>query len=162
MEAAEQDRAYAQRFLAFARGEVTWAEVEGITAEQARNIAEAGCDLAAAGRLEEARVLFEGLTAINPRDAGAHAALGTVYQKLDRLQDALDAYDAALSVDAAHPVALAHRGELRLRRGDAGGLEDVARALQADPLGETAAGKRAASLVRALALSLTSKEAGSA
>ena len=45
------------KLKAFARGELTWAEVEGMTFEEAKAIAQVGCELAAAGRYEEARVL---------------------------------------------------------------------------------------------------------
>ena len=139
-----------EKLLAFARGEATWAEVEGITAADAARIARSGVELAAAGRLREAAQVFEALVEMNPRDAGAHAALGTVYQKLERPDDALQAYGAALSLDAAHPVALGNRGELLLRMGRREGFTDVAAAVQADPEGKTAAGRRAARLARAI------------
>src|SRR5690242_713106 len=79
------------KLRSFAKGKITWAELEGMTWEQAKGIAQVGCDLAAAGRLEEARIIFEGLVEGNPFDTAARAALGTVYQKLGRLADALDA-----------------------------------------------------------------------
>ena len=141
-----------EKLRSFARGEITWAEVEGMTWQEARAIAQVGCDLAAAGRLEEARIIFEGLVAGNPKDSGAQAALGTVYQKLGRISDALGAYDAAVEVDPRNPVALANRGELRLRAGDRQGFADLALAVEADIHGETAAGRRAKALVRAITL----------
>lgn len=139
------------RLRAWARGELTWAEVEGVSARQARAIARVGCDLARGGRLEEARIVFEGLVSLNPRDGGCHAALGTVLQKLGDLPGARAAYEAALAVDAANPVALVNRGELRLRAGDGGGREDLRRARDADPDGKTASGRRARALLVALA-----------
>jgi Flp pilus assembly protein TadD len=87
---------------------------------------------------------------INPKDAGAHAALGTVYQKLGRTEDALVAYGAALARDPTHPVALGNRGELLLRLGRREGFGDVAAAVAADPEGKTAAGRRAARLAKAI------------
>jgi tetratricopeptide (TPR) repeat protein len=139
-----------ETLLAFARGEATWAEVEGITAADAARIARTGVELAQAGRLREAALVFEAMVEINPRDAGAHAALGTVYQKLGRTEDALAAYGQALSRDAAHPVALGSRGELLLRLGRREGFGDVAAAVAADPDGKTAAGRRAARLAKAI------------
>ena len=144
-EAAEQVRRWA-------RGERTWAEVEGITFEEAQGIARVGCELAGAGRLEEARVVFEGLCTLNPRDGAVRAALGTVYQKLGRVPEARAEYDAALQLSPDNPVALANRGELRLRAGDRDGLVDLARAIEADPGGETAASRRARALLRAMAM----------
>lgn len=76
------------KLQAFVQGKMTWAEVEGMTAEEASGIAQTACELAAEGKLEQARVLLEGLVATNPYDAAAHAALGTVFQKMDRLDEA--------------------------------------------------------------------------
>lgn len=140
------------KLKAYAAGEATWAEVEGMTFEEAKAIAQVGCDLASAGRLEEARVIFEGLIESNPKDSAAQAALGTVYQRLGRIEDAIAAYAASLERDPQNPVALAHRGELRLNKGDREGFTDLARAVEADPHGETQAGRRAKSLIRAITM----------
>jgi Flp pilus assembly protein TadD len=137
---------------AVAKGETTWAEVEGMTFAEAKAIAQIGCDLAAAGRLDEARIVFEGLVAMNPKDSAARAALGTVYQKLGRLEDAVTEYSAAISGDGKNPIALANRGELRLKAGDRQGFTDLAQAVEADPHGETAAGRRARGLVKAITM----------
>ncbi|MBJ6765487.1 hypothetical protein JGU66_32440 [Myxococcaceae bacterium JPH2] len=139
------------RVRAVARGEVTLAQLQGITAEQARAVARVGCELSEAGRLEEARIVFQGLVATNPRDASAHAALGTVLQRMGRGDDALAAYNAALRLRLEDPVALANRGELRLRSGDTGGRADLEHAVVVDPRGATRAGRRARELLEALA-----------
>lgn len=128
----------------------TWAEVGGMTYADAKAIAQIGCDLAAQGRLDEARIVFEGLTAMNPKDTAARAALGTVYQKLGRIDDAMAEYTAAIKGDAKNAIALANRGELRLKANDKDGATDLARAVEADPKGETAAGRRANGLVQAM------------
>jgi tetratricopeptide (TPR) repeat protein len=133
-------------------GKATWAELEGITFEEAQKMAKTGCELADAGRLDEARQVFEGMTAINPKDAAAHAALGTVYQKLDRLEDAVIQYDAAIALDPKNPVALGNRGELRLKRGDLDGMDDLVKAVEAEPEGTLPASKRATGLLTAIAL----------
>lgn len=148
------------KLKAFARGEATWAEVEGMTFEEAKAIAQVGCELAAAGRFEEARILFEGLVAGNPKDTASRAALGTVYQKLGRLQEAITEYSAALARDPSNPVALVNRGELYLRQGQRQGFTDVANAVEADPHGETSAGRRARALVKAITLVAVEKMKG--
>jgi len=150
------DPATRARLRAFARGELTWAEVEGLTFERATAIAQIGCDLAQAGRLEEARVIFEGLVTMNPSDSGAAGALGTVFQRLGCLDEALAAYDSALAADPDNAVALAHRGELRLRTGDQRGLDDLACAVRADVEGRTAASRRARAVLSALTASASS------
>ena len=154
---ATMDAATTEKLKGFVRGELTWAEVEGMTFEEAKAIARVGCDLAAAGRCEEARILFEGLVEGNPKDAASRAALGTVYQKLGRVQDAITEYTAALERDARNPVALTNRGELYLRQGNRQGFTDLANAVVADPKGQTSAGRRAKALVRAIALAAVEK-----
>jgi Flp pilus assembly protein TadD len=151
-ESMNADTELKSRLNAFARGEMTWAEVEGMTFEEAKAIAQVGCDLAAAGRLDDARIVFEGLVAGNPKDSGARAALGTVYQKLGRTPEAITEYTAALEADPKNPVAWANRGELRLKAGDRAGFHDLSKAIDADPYGETAAGRRAKGLVKAITL----------
>lgn len=147
---ADQD--LIRELQAVAKGETTWAEVSGLTFAEAKAIAQIGCDLAAAGRLDEARIVFEGLVAMNPKDSAAHAALGTVYQKLGRIADAVTEYSTSIGGDPKNPVALANRGELRLKAGDRQGFTDLAQAVDADPLGETPAGRRARGLVKAITL----------
>jgi tetratricopeptide (TPR) repeat protein len=151
------DTATTEKLKAFVRGEMTWAEVEGMTFQEAKAIAQVGCDLAAAGRCEEARILFEGLVEGNPKDTASRAALGTVYQKLGRLQDAIQEYSATLERDPRNPVALVNRGELYLRQGNRQGFTDIANAVEADPNGETSAGRRARALVKAIALAAVEK-----
>lgn len=136
----------------WARGEVTWAQIEGLTKVEAHRIAETACALAEGGNLEGARLLFEGLVEMNPRDAAVLAALGTVYQKLDRIDDAQASYEAALAIEGQQPVALANRGELRLLAGDDRGCEDLRRAVDADPTGITQAAQRAAAILKAWAM----------
>ena len=142
---------------AWARGEATWAEVEGMGPAEAAAIARVGVELAAAGRLGEARVVFEGLVELNPRDAGAHAALGTVYQRLGLNDEALAAYGSALGVDPRQPVALGNRGELLLRLGRAEGFADIAAAVESDPGGRTVAGRRSAGIARAVTLAAAAR-----
>jgi Flp pilus assembly protein TadD len=146
----------ARKLRAFARGELTWAEVEGLTWERACAAIQLGCELAAAERLDDAKTIFEGLVAMNPKDVASQAALGTVYQRLGRAMDAEAAYSATLRVDSQNAVALSNRGELRLQRGDKEGAVDLAHAIEADPQGETAAARRARALLRALAIQLAS------
>ena len=141
-----------ERLEAFLRGELTWAQVKGMTFQEAASLARLGCDFADAGQLEEAKIIFEALVAGNPKDGAARAALGTVYHKLDRIDDALAEYSAALELDPENPVALVNRGELRMKAGDREGLRDLANAANADPQGTTSAGRRAAALVKAIAL----------
>jgi len=149
-----EDREVAREALRLAvelaRGTRTLAELTGMTASDAMALAQRGEALAGDGNLEAARVIFEGLVACNPRDAGAHAALGTIHEKLGSRQLALRSFDEALALAPGHPVARLARGELRLRIGDPSGLEDLHAAATSDPAGKTGAGRRAAALLEVL------------
>ena len=68
------------KLKAFARGELTWAQVEGMTFEEAKAIAQVGCDLAASGRLEEARKAEDRFVDVVRREAvplGEHRRFGS-------------------------------------------------------------------------------------
>jgi tetratricopeptide (TPR) repeat protein len=132
------------------RGEITWAQVEGFTSTQAREFAKAACDLAKRGQFKKAAAILEGLVAMNPYDHGSRSALGTVYRKMGRNEEALDAYDHALAVNGRDVVALANRGELRLQASDARGLADLRKAVEVDPRLKTASAKRAAAITDTL------------
>jgi tetratricopeptide (TPR) repeat protein len=139
------------RVRSWSRGEISWAEVEGFTSHEAQEARKTACDLAGRGQLRKSAGIFEGLLAINPKDHTSRAALGTVYQKMGRVDDALSAYDGAIATDAHNVVALANRGELRLKSGDLrGGLEDLAHAVDADPDGHSASARRARAIATAL------------
>ncbi len=127
----------------------TVAQRIGITLHQSRAIVQIGCDLAAAGRLEEARVIFSGMVTLNPKDSAAAGALGSVLQKLGRIDEAKDEFTRALAIDPKNIVALCGRGELRMRSGDKGGADDLKRAVQVDPNAQTQPGKRAHAMVAA-------------
>ena len=135
---------------AVAKGQVAWATAIGLSQEMTEGIALIGCDFAASGQLDEARIVFEGLVAANPHDAHALAALGTVLQKLGRSAEAEARYLAALKVDPQNTAALTNLGELQARTGR-DGRPHLEAAAKADPQGNTPAGRRARLLLQALA-----------
>lgn len=125
----------------------TLAEQMGLTLQQARDMAERGCEFAADGMLEEAAGIFEGLLLMNPKDSANWAALGTVYQKAKQLADAEFAYERCLALDTDNVIALTNLGELKTRRGDKTGATMVQRAAAIDSKGDTGAGKRAKAML---------------
>ena len=103
----------------------TLAQYIGITASQARAITSRGFDLIDAGDLEGAADVFKGLLALDSNDARIQAALGAVFHQQGKLPEAMAAYDVALSLDSDAVLARVNRGELRCKRGDKGGVEDL-------------------------------------
>ena len=103
----------------------TLAQYIGITPDQAQAIVSRAFDLVDAGELESAVDIFKGLLVLDPADASMHASLGSVFHKQGKLSEARAAYDTALSLDANTVLARVNRGELRCKRGDLDGMEDL-------------------------------------
>ena len=103
----------------------TLAQYIGITTDQQQAITSQAFDLLEAGELDGAVVIFNGLLVLNPFDAAIHAALGSVFHEQGKLTEALAAYDTAISIDGNTALARVNRGELRCKRGDLGGIDDL-------------------------------------
>ena len=122
----------------------TLAQEFGFTSDQMQALTSQAFDLIDAGDLDGAVVTFTGLLALNPNDAPIQAALGSVFHQQGKLSEALAAYDTAIKLDANTVLARVNRGELRCKRGDLGGLEDLKIAARIP----TAVQARAQALVR--------------
>lgn len=82
-----------------------------------------------AGRVDEARAIFESILALGHRDPFAHTMLGTILMGGGHLDQALNEFEAALAIEPEDLVALVYRGEIRLaRRRVAAAVEDLERA----------------------------------
>jgi Flp pilus assembly protein TadD len=103
----------------------TLADELGFPRERMRFILDKAFDLLEAGDLDGALVLFNGLLALDPTDASIHAAFGSVLHEQGKFTDAETAYDTAIKLDGKAVLARVNRGELRCKRGDLGGLEDL-------------------------------------
>ncbi len=108
----------------------TLAQYIGITPDQAQAIVSRAFDLVDAGEFESAVDIFKGLLVLEPADASMHASLGSVFHQQGKLSEARAAYDTALSLDANTVLARVNRGELRCKRGDLEGMEDLKIAAQ--------------------------------
>jgi Flp pilus assembly protein TadD len=84
---------------------------------QIAEMAAFGHQLFEQGRLQEARIVFEGLVGFGVEDAFPHTMLGTVYLALGRFDRALALFEAALGFDETDIAALVYRGEIRLNQG---------------------------------------------
>jgi len=90
-----------------------------------------GHELFESGRINEARVVFEGLIAAGHREAFCYTMLGTVSLALKDFDRALELFDQALELDASDLAALVYRGELKLKRKKVNkAIKDFERALE--------------------------------
>ncbi len=89
-----------------------------------------GHGLFEAGRLDEARVIFESLVRLGPPDPFPHTMLGTIALAQHHHDQALEHFDAALVIDPLDVTSLVYRGEVRLARKKVSrAVEDLERAV---------------------------------
>ena len=136
----------------FIMGDITWAQLQGMTVDEAYNIAEYGYSLYQEARYHDSRVIFEGLIICNPYDAYFHSMLGAVYQQLDMKEEAVQEYTTAIDLDDESLHAYVNRGELLLQNGEFDrALDDLKRAIELDPDNSDPASVRARALAMATA-----------
>lgn len=141
-----------ENFKKFLFGKITWAQLEGMTMEQAYSIAEFGYTMYQQGRYKDARTLFEGLVIGNPYDPYFHAMLGAIYTKLDMHEEAAQEFSIAIELDPEDINSYVNRGELLLQHGEFEyAMEDLKAAIDLDPEGKNPASLRARALAAATA-----------
>jgi Flp pilus assembly protein TadD len=135
----------------WAEKEATLQDVRGYTDEELYAIARTAYAYFHQGRSEDARVLFQGLFAVNPMDPYFARALGVVEFAAGDSQAALAAWDEAIKLAPNDPSVWVGRAEVRLVSGErAGAEEDLRRAGRVAPRGHPLRGKIDA-LLRVLA-----------
>lgn len=139
----------------FIMGDATLGQLYGMTIEEAYSIAELGYTFVEQGRLKEAQTVFQGLVLSNPYDAYFHTMLGSIYQKMELIDGALEEYTIACALDPANLQGYVNRGELLIRKGN---FEQAARdfksAIDLDPNGVNASANRARALATVVAAAL--------
>lgn len=152
VELAEDQLMYPPEAVAqFMAGAITLGELEGITKTDQYAMAEKGYAMLQAGKLENARTVFEGLLALDPYDAYFHLVRGSIRQRAGEYEDAEASYTKAISINPTLASAFANRGEVRLVMGKVEeGATDLVEALKADPEGKEAAVQRARATLGAL------------
>lgn len=144
-----------ENFKKFLFGKITWAQLEGMTMEQAYAIAEFGYTMYQQGRYKDSRTLFEGLVIGNPYDPYFHAMLGAVYTKLDMHEEAAQEFSIAIELDPEDINSYVNRGELLLQHGEFEyAMEDLKAAIDLDPEGKNPASLRARALAAATAAAI--------
>lgn len=141
-----------QNLEKFILGEITWAELQGMTVKDAYAFAEYGYRQFKEGRYHEAGQIFEALVVCNPYDAYFHTMLGACLQMIDEKDAAIDEYTSAVELDDHQLQAYVNRGELLLQKGQfEAALKDLKRATELDPTGQDPAAVRARALAAATA-----------
>lgn len=136
-----------ENFIKYLSGEITWAQLEGMTIEDAYAIADVGYMLYLQGRYQDALTIFEGLMLGNPYDPYFRAMLGAIYTRIDRHEEAAQEFSIAIELDPEDIHSYLNRGELLLHHGEfESAMKDLKAAIDLDPEGQNPASLRARAL----------------
>ncbi|MFH1807772.1 MAG: tetratricopeptide repeat protein [Pseudomonadota bacterium] len=118
----------------FVLGNITLGELEGITKKVQYEIAERGFKLLNEGKLDQAERIFKGLITLDPFDSYFHTVLGSIHQRRDLKDEAIEEYSRALKVNPYNATALANRGEIFFQQGRVlEATQDIQSAIEFDP-----------------------------
>jgi tetratricopeptide (TPR) repeat protein len=132
----------------FGNGEITLAEVMNVTPRQKAALLSLGYTFYSQGRLEDAARILEGLITLDGGMSYAFALLGSIYQKKENYDAAIDRYTRTLMLAPDDTYCLANRGEILLRLGKLQeALTDLVKAMETDPDKKHPAANRARLLV---------------
>ncbi len=112
-----------------AEGRTTLQEFRGYSDEALRTVAKQGIVLFQQGKTADARTLFQGLMAVNPRDAYFARLLAVAECAAGNLEGSLAAFDLSIKLDDEEPGGYIGRAEVFLVMGQrARAIEDLKRA----------------------------------
>lgn len=138
--------------IKFVVGEITWAELTGLTMQEAYSFAEVAYNLFEQGKYDQAQTIVEGLVISNPYDGYFHGLLGAIYGRKGMHEEAQEEYSIAIDLDPANLSAFVNRAEIYLQHGEIDkALLDLRKAIELDPKGEKPFGVRARALAAATA-----------
>jgi tetratricopeptide (TPR) repeat protein len=115
----------------WAAGRITLKEIKGYSDDELYAIAHTGYFFLMQGKNQEARTLFEGLVAIDPKNDYYYRALGVIFHKLGDAERAIKQFSYAIQVNPKAAAAWVNRAEVYLslsRTAEAG--NDLRKALE--------------------------------
>ncbi len=96
------------------------------------------------GRLQDAKIMLEGLVLLDEGNPYLHMLLGGIFQRQDHNEEAVAQYTAAIQLFPEDIASLANRGETYLRMGRLkDSAEDLKAAIDLDPDGQHPCGNPA-------------------
>mgnify|MGYP001766412261 CR=1 FL=1 len=107
-----------KKLILVLEGKKQLAELLGLDATQMRLLAELAFLFFEEGRYDEARLIFEGLLALDLNNDYYSRALGAVHHRLGNYEMAVRYYLRAIKIDENAPEAQASLGEAYLMQGD--------------------------------------------
>lgn len=148
----EIDNFSEERIKQFVMGEITWAQLEGISMEQAYAFASLAYTMFEQGKYAEAQKIFEGLVISNPYDGYFHAMLGSIYARQEMHEEAVVEFTISAELEPGNIQVYVNRAEILLQHGEFEyAMEDLKAAIDLDPEGQDPSGLRARALAAATA-----------
>ncbi|MBL93075.1 MAG: CesD/SycD/LcrH family type III secretion system chaperone [Myxococcales bacterium] len=115
--AADVQKTLEQELPKWAEGKTTLKDIKGYTDHELYAIAHMAYFYLKQGKTEEAKVLFEGLVALDPMNGYYYRALGVIFYKLGEADRALRQFGYAIRVAPGLPHAYVNRAEVNLALG---------------------------------------------
>ncbi|HEY1100883.1 MAG TPA: tetratricopeptide repeat protein [Myxococcota bacterium] len=138
-----------QQLLArWAAGRITLKELKGYSDDELYAIAHTGYFFLMQGKNNEARTLFEGLVAIDPKNDYYYRALGVIFHKLGDAERAIKQFSYAIQVSPKTASSYVNRAEVHLSLGrSADAAADLRKALELVSPREPALARKARALL---------------
>lgn len=125
-------------------GEATLRSLGEVTNAQLAEIAETGHSMLTSGKSKEAKVIFTGLVAIEPREPYFRVMLGYAFMMEENWVRAEEVFSEAIEINPNDANAWVSRGEVRLRLGRLDDAEkDLLKVIELDPEGKAPSTHRA-------------------
>ena len=133
----------------WSQGRVSLKQIVGLSADELYAVASQGYIMFLQGKTEQARVIFEGLVAIDPRNAYYYRALGAIYWRLKDAAKAVKQFTYAIRVSPKDTSSYVNRAEIYVASRDyARARDDLRHVLEHGTAAETALVKKARAILR--------------
>ncbi len=123
-----------ERLQAVVEDRMTLRELHRFSGEEMRQMASVGYQLYEQGRFKEAKIVFEGLSVLDPQETYYLSAVGAIYVAEENLPMAEQVFNAALTINPKDTSAYVNRGEVYLRQGKlVEAAADLKKVVELDP-----------------------------
>lgn len=151
----------AERVMKWMNGEMTLAELSAVSGPEMLEMAVIGFSMYEQGRYDDARVIFDALCALDPREGYYRTALGAVYLAQENLDQAEQLFNEAIKLNDREIASYVNRGEVYLRKGKIlEAAQDFKRAVDLDPENKDPLTRRARLLAAAALQTLEAAQKG--
>jgi tetratricopeptide (TPR) repeat protein len=106
-----------ERIEKYVKGEINGQQLHAVSGPEMLYMAVQGFRMFEEGKLEQAKLIFEGLSALDPKEAYYQTALGAVLIQMEDIERALFHLSEAIKLNPKEIAAFVNRGECFLREG---------------------------------------------